>query len=101
MDDRHAVTCGNTLRGGMHRLLEARLDRQHFTSIYLHEPGGVLLEIATDQPGFMFPGAAITRAVARPGPCRRGTPSASAVQHVSKQERAQREEMGRVAPAAL
>jgi len=28
------------------------LDRQYFTSIYFHEPGGVLLEIATDQPGF-------------------------------------------------
>jgi glyoxalase family protein len=28
------------------------LDRQYFTSIYFHEPGGVLLEIATDEPGF-------------------------------------------------
>ncbi|WP_433295332.1 ring-cleaving dioxygenase [Pseudonocardia sp. CA-142604] len=28
------------------------LDRQYFTSIYFHEPGGVLLEIATDRPGF-------------------------------------------------
>ncbi|RZT86806.1 glyoxalase family protein [Pseudonocardia sediminis] len=27
-------------------------DRQYFTSIYFHEPGGVLFEIATDQPGF-------------------------------------------------
>jgi glyoxalase family protein len=27
-------------------------DRQYFTSIYFHEPGGVLLEIATDEPGF-------------------------------------------------
>jgi glyoxalase family protein len=27
-------------------------DRVYFTSIYFHEPGGVLLEIATDQPGF-------------------------------------------------
>jgi glyoxalase family protein len=27
-------------------------DRQYFTSIYFREPGGVLLEIATDQPGF-------------------------------------------------
>jgi glyoxalase family protein len=27
-------------------------DRRYFTSIYFHEPGGVLLEIATDQPGF-------------------------------------------------
>ncbi|MDQ3464830.1 MAG: ring-cleaving dioxygenase [Actinomycetota bacterium] len=28
------------------------IDRQYFTSIYFHEPGGVLLEIATDAPGF-------------------------------------------------
>jgi len=28
------------------------IDRQYFTSIYFREPGGVLLEIATDQPGF-------------------------------------------------
>ena len=27
-------------------------DRQYFRSIYFHEPGGVLFEIATDQPGF-------------------------------------------------
>jgi glyoxalase family protein len=28
------------------------IDRRYFTSIYFREPGGVLLEIATDQPGF-------------------------------------------------
>lgn len=28
------------------------IDRQYFHSIYFHEPGGVLLEIATDPPGF-------------------------------------------------
>ncbi len=28
------------------------LDRRYFRSIYFHEPGGVLLEIATDPPGF-------------------------------------------------
>ena len=28
------------------------LDRQYFHSIYFREPGGVLLEIATDVPGF-------------------------------------------------
>lgn len=28
------------------------LDRQYFRSIYFHEPGGTLLEIATDEPGF-------------------------------------------------
>ena len=29
-------------------------DRQYFRSIYFHEPGGVLFEIATDDPGFTF-----------------------------------------------
>jgi glyoxalase family protein len=28
------------------------MDRQYFTSIYFREPGGVLFEIATDEPGF-------------------------------------------------
>lgn len=28
------------------------LDRQYFHSVYFHEPGGVLFEIATDPPGF-------------------------------------------------
>lgn len=28
-------------------------DRQYFKSIYFHEPGGVLFEVATDTPGFM------------------------------------------------
>jgi glyoxalase family protein len=28
------------------------LDRRYFRSIYFREPGGVLLEVATDQPGF-------------------------------------------------
>jgi glyoxalase family protein len=28
------------------------MDRQYFKSIYFREPGGVLFEIATDEPGF-------------------------------------------------
>ena len=28
------------------------IDRQYFSSIYFHEPGGALFEIATDPPGF-------------------------------------------------
>ncbi|HCA78842.1 MAG TPA: ring-cleaving dioxygenase [Bacteroidetes bacterium] len=28
------------------------VDRQYFKSVYFHEPGGVLFEIATDEPGF-------------------------------------------------
>ena len=30
------------------------LDRQYFTSVYFREPGGVLFEIATVEPGFMI-----------------------------------------------
>jgi glyoxalase family protein len=42
------------------RLAEARLrptpvlDRRMFKSIYFREPSGVLLELATDRPGFVF-----------------------------------------------
>jgi glyoxalase family protein len=28
------------------------IDRQYFRSVYFREPGGVLFEIATDDPGF-------------------------------------------------
>jgi glyoxalase family protein len=28
------------------------MDRKYFHSVYFREPGGVLFEIATDQPGF-------------------------------------------------
>jgi glyoxalase family protein len=38
------------------------IDREYFHSIYFHEPGGVLFEIATDPPGF-----AIDEAVERLG----------------------------------
>jgi glyoxalase family protein len=30
------------------------MDRRMFKSVYFREPGGVLLEVATDQPGFVF-----------------------------------------------
>jgi glyoxalase family protein len=30
------------------------LDRQYFTSIYFKEPGGVLFEVATAEPGFLI-----------------------------------------------
>jgi glyoxalase family protein len=45
-------------QGWRRRLIEEGLnvtpvrDRQYFKSIYFHEPGGVLFEIATDSPGF-------------------------------------------------
>lgn len=30
------------------------MDRQYFKSVYFHEHGGILFEIATDEPGFSF-----------------------------------------------
>src|SRR5262249_44885 len=30
----------------------SQIDRQYFRSVYFREPGGILFEIATDQPGF-------------------------------------------------
>ena len=42
------------------RLIQGRfqvteiIDRKYFKSIYFHEPGGVLFEIATDPPGFLW-----------------------------------------------
>lgn len=33
--------------------VSAVLDREYFRSIYFREPGGVLFEIATDEPGFL------------------------------------------------
>ena len=37
---------------GKHIPTTAVLDRDYFHSIYFREPGGVLFEIATDNPGF-------------------------------------------------
>lgn len=34
------------------RGISSIIDRFYFHSIYFHEPGGVLFEIATDGPGF-------------------------------------------------
>ncbi len=31
-----------------------KIDRNYFYSLYFREPGGVLFEIATDNPGFMI-----------------------------------------------
>lgn len=41
---------GKLLNKGYH-LTEVK-DRQYFKSVYFHEPGGILFEIATDPPGF-------------------------------------------------
>lgn len=41
----------DTLASAGHRTTPV-IDRQYFNAIYFREPGGVLFEIATDQPGF-------------------------------------------------
>jgi glyoxalase family protein len=50
-DDADQLAWRNTLaHAGMN--VSPVLDRQYFHSIYFREPGGVLFEIATDEPGF-------------------------------------------------
>jgi glyoxalase family protein len=43
-------------------------DRQYFRSVYFREPGGILFEIATDDPGFAVdePAAALGTALKLP-----------------------------------
>lgn len=50
-DDAHQLDWRQRLLEQGAQVTEVR-DRQYFHSIYFHEPGGVLFEIATDQPGF-------------------------------------------------
>jgi glyoxalase family protein len=50
-DDAHELTWQQKLRSYGVQVTEVR-DRQYFHSIYFQEPGGVLFEIATDNPGF-------------------------------------------------
>jgi glyoxalase family protein len=50
-DDAHELSWREVLvRAG--RSVTPVIDRKYFHSIYFREPGGVLFEIATDQPGF-------------------------------------------------
>jgi glyoxalase family protein len=51
-DDASQAEWLTALRGGDVDVSDVR-DRQYFNSIYFHEPGGVLFEIATDSPGFL------------------------------------------------
>ncbi len=50
-DDSSQVTARRVLLEGSLQVSPI-IDRAYFKSIYYREPGGVLLEIATDQPGF-------------------------------------------------
>ncbi len=49
-DAEHAAWTGPIRAGGGHPT--GIIDRQYFRSIYFHEPGGVMFEIATTGPGF-------------------------------------------------
>ncbi len=49
-DEQQLAWRQDLLKLGLH--VTAVRDRQYFHSIYFHEPGGVLFEIATDPPGF-------------------------------------------------
>lgn len=50
-DEREQQTIRDTLHSKGYYLTEVK-DRQYFKSVYFHEPGGILFEIATDPPGF-------------------------------------------------
>lgn len=50
-DDEHQLAWRDHLLARGHHVTPVQ-DRQYFHSIYFHEPGGVLFEIATDPPGF-------------------------------------------------
>lgn len=51
-DDAHQAEMVGTLRAAHGLMPTHQLDRNYFRSVYFREPGGVLLEIATDDPGF-------------------------------------------------
>ena len=58
----------NCRRSGRHMHVTEQKDRNDFRSVYFREPGGVLFEIATDDPGFAVdePGATLGRALKLP-----------------------------------
>lgn len=53
VDDEEQLEYLQKLRGAGLRVTPVQ-DRQYFHSIYFREPGGVLFEIATDAPGFLY-----------------------------------------------
>lgn len=50
-DDEHQLSLREELQKRGYHITEVK-DRHYFRSVYFHEPGGVLFEIATDNPGF-------------------------------------------------
>jgi glyoxalase family protein len=67
-DDAQQAEMARKLRAD-HRLMPTeQVDRNYFRSVYFREPGGILFEIATDQPGFAVdePVAALRRELKLP-----------------------------------
>ena len=53
VDDEEQLEYRNVFIQGGRQVTPVR-DRQYFHSIYFREPGGVLFEVATDAPGFLY-----------------------------------------------
>jgi glyoxalase family protein len=51
-DDAQQAAMAETLRQQHGLRTTEQIDRKYFRSVYFREPGGILFEIATDQPGF-------------------------------------------------
>jgi glyoxalase family protein len=51
-DDAQQAEMARKLRSEHGLMPTQQLDRNYFRSVYFREPGGILFEIATDQPGF-------------------------------------------------
>jgi glyoxalase family protein len=52
VDDAEQTQMADELREGHGLAPTPQIDRKYFRSVYFREPGGILFEIATDQPGF-------------------------------------------------
>jgi glyoxalase family protein len=51
-DDAEQAAMAEKLSGALGQQVTEQKDRKYFRSIYFREPGGVIFEIATDEPGF-------------------------------------------------
>jgi glyoxalase family protein len=51
-DDAQQAQMAKKLRSDYRLMPTEQVDRNYFRSVYFREPGGILFEIATDQPGF-------------------------------------------------
>src|SRR4051812_3243396 len=51
-DDAQQAEMAKKLRAEYRLVPTEQIDRNYFRSVYFREPGGILFEIATDQPGF-------------------------------------------------